>query len=312
MLQFLVFWTLSPLLAASLVPLALVQPCLPLADPPAQEDLARSHERVRADPDDAFAWNDLGETLVRACRLQEAAEAYARARELGLRAADRHLRLGRVYFEAGDWHRALLEYEHLVALDPARWGIRPDVGLNLAVTYARVGRPAHAVQPLTWVLSANPDDPRAFRLVERLLKAEAPLPALVLEATAAMPRDDALGVGGVILAGLAHLKMDHWDQAIAEFGRALTLLRPHGGRESVLYAYLGRALLEKGTLAEAQAALQIAITRRDWFPDGHFWLGRVYYARGQTVLAIESWRRALQQDPEHEEARAWLQRVSGR
>jgi superkiller protein 3 len=119
---------------------------------------------VQADPDDAFAWDDLGEALVRACILQQAAQAYARARELGLRAADRHRRLGNTYFQAGDFPRAIAEYEHFLHLDQARFGVGPDVGLNLATAYVRMGRPRDTVQPLSWVLSANPDDARAFRL----------------------------------------------------------------------------------------------------------------------------------------------------
>jgi tetratricopeptide (TPR) repeat protein len=286
--------------------------CPPLVGAPSQEELAQLRARVHADPEDAFAWDDLGEGLLKRCDLPEAAEAFGRARELGLQVADRHISAARNHFQTGDWHRALVLYEHIAAFPAYLLSPPPEVGVNLASIYFRLGRAQEVSPILARTLTGNYDAPWVYRAVARLLEMSTPLREASIQHALGQEGMGITALGGRILLGLAYHASGQWDEAAGEYAAALSILRVYAAREAVLWVYLGRTFLMAGRLREAEAAVRVAINRRMILPDAHYWLGRILFSQGRVQEAVDAWRTAIAQDPEHVEAADWLRRATGR
>ena len=55
----------------------------------------------------------------------------------------------------------------------------------------------------------------------------------------------------------------------------------------------GRSAFERRDLTAALDALLDAVEADNEYPEAEFWLGRIYEAQGQLILAEEQYRRAL-------------------
>ena len=73
------------------------------------------------------------------------------------------------------------------------------------------------------------------------------------------------------------------------FYRRLVLIEPEDAR---LYTLLGRAQLESGRLADAEASLSRAVQLDFGYAEAHFHLGRCYTAQGQRDSAASSFHKA--------------------
>lgn len=91
------------------------------------------------EPDNALAWQSLGDAYGQQGMLAEAADAYDRALALD-ESAVAHSQLGNVYLQLGDVDRAIAQFERAAALDPAA----ARTLVRLAGLYASAGRLAEA------------------------------------------------------------------------------------------------------------------------------------------------------------------------
>lgn len=86
------------------------------------------------------------------------------------RVAQEHFELGREYYDRGQYEAALREFE-----DAYRLSRRPKLLYNLYLAYRNLGRFEPATNSLRAYLAAEPNDPRADELRERMQQMEASL-----------------------------------------------------------------------------------------------------------------------------------------
>jgi tetratricopeptide (TPR) repeat protein len=115
-------------------------------------------------PTFARGWNNLGISVARQGRLDEAASHYRTAAALDPLIAAPHANLGTLLLQAGDLPGALEELGRAAALDPSGAHIQ----YILAVARLRSGDRSGAVEALQRTLSLHPSYPGAQDLMERL------------------------------------------------------------------------------------------------------------------------------------------------
>jgi tetratricopeptide (TPR) repeat protein len=291
-------------------PTVRAQACPPVANPPSADDIARVRARVQAEPTSALAWDDLGELLVRACSLDEAARAFARARALGLQANENHVTAAHGYFAARDVARARILYEHVVAYPTHAGGPPFQVGVNFSSILISAGSVADVPRILAWTLRGNVDDQRAYRAVTAFLQQNESHVAVIFDRATELQAGNEHAIGATVLVGLAQVFRERWDDAAGEFSSALRLLADYPNRTGVAWVYLARSLFAKGALREAETAARVALRRDAGLSDGLFWLGRIYLAMQRPREAAEAFRAALAAEPGHPEAGEWLRRAT--
>jgi Flp pilus assembly protein TadD len=160
--------------------------------------LAQYQDAVRAHPEDAESWSNLGQVLVRLNRAEEAVPHFQHAiglnggrwayhfnlaRALGLmgkwpqaaesyRAAQRlypedyaiAFNLGLALRKSGDEEGAIEQFRNAIALDPGD----PTFHFSLAVSCDRLGRAADAVQAYQRTLELAPDAPEVPQIRARI------------------------------------------------------------------------------------------------------------------------------------------------
>ncbi len=109
------------------------------------------------EPNNAPAWQSLGDAYVQQGKLNQAAGAFEQSLAIEDSALARS-QLANVYWQQGDVDRAIDQYEQAVALDPAQ--PRPQV--RLGGLYAREGRLAEAETAFRAALSSDPENADAL------------------------------------------------------------------------------------------------------------------------------------------------------
>ena len=69
---------------------------------------------------------------------------------------------------------------------------------------------------------------------------------------------------------------------------------------------LGEILSRKGDFADAEEQFVLVIEESGGNAEAHFRLGELFFSNGETIRARAEWRRAIQIDPAHPEARSRL------
>src|SRR5262249_4978569 len=95
--------------------------------------------------------------------------------------------------------------------------------------------------------------------------------------------------------GLANAEQGRWDQAIAEYKKALSL--PIYSTPEVAYYNLGRAYTQTGKPKEAEEALRTAIQLDSRLGAAYYQLGLVTYNAGRPDEAKMLFRRARDLEP---------------
>ncbi|MCH7959395.1 MAG: tetratricopeptide repeat protein [Candidatus Hydrogenedentes bacterium] len=114
--------------------------------------------------------------------------------------------------------------------------------------------------------------------------------------------DQAQGYGSL---GLALASQDLFDSAINQFSLAIAL-----DPDDVEYRFnLGTLLMSKGRAGEALPHLVKLIDLLPNSADAHYALGQCLQALGQDAEAMKTFQDAVNRDPQHEQARAALDRL---
>ena len=138
-------------------------------------------------------------------------------------------------------------------------------------------------------LYAQTKDPKALALADALLansKARA-------------------GKEALFIKGLYYSYAGDKKKAIAFFDNCLAM------DYTFMFAYREKAiaLYDSGKYEEALAVLDKAVTLQNSFDEGYYWMGRCFEKLNRNSAAIESYRTALQYDPNFAEAKEALARL---
>lgn len=194
--------------------------------------------------------------------------------------ADVHNMLGVAFHHQGKFGKALDSFQEALKINPGY----TEACLNLAVTYNDLGmyNEARAI----------------YARAERVTGDETAKigDAFVRGKVANMHFDL-----GEVYAGL-----QLWDEAVAEFRRALALRSDFAD----IRTSLGKALREAGRREEALVELLEAKKQRPKFASAIVQLGLTYYTMGRKDEALAEWRGVLAFDPDNATARMYVKLVS--
>ena len=202
-------------------------------------------------PDFTTAHYNLGDALKRLGRLDEAAASYTQAIALKPDFAEAHNNLGNMLKELGRLDEAAASYRQAIALKPDH----AEAYSNLGVTLKGLGRLDEAAASYTQAIALKPDYAEAHSNL------------------------------GNTLNDLGRL-----DEAAASYTQAIAL-KPDFAEA---HSNLGAALLDLGRLDEAEASFTQAIALKPDFTEAHGNLGITLNAMGRIGSALQHFEKNLQ------------------
>lgn len=245
----------------------------------------------------ADAHSNLGFLLRQQGRLQEAAESYERA--LGAAPGDPVVlqNLGIVKSAQGLVDEALYCFKAAVAASPASADLQGAYGEMLHV----MGRLSAAESAFRRALQLQPDHPVALRRLGHLLHHQGRLK----EAETCLRRCHALNPDDMVIlfeVGSNLSDQKRWDEALQVF-RDVIARKPDFAEAHI---NLSKALYEKGDLANAAMEVEASLRTLPNVAQLHSNLGVINTMQGRVDVAICSFRRALEIDPDFDFARSCM------
>ncbi len=216
---------------------------------------------------------------------------------------------GDVYYNEGDWPRALKEYKKGLALDPENVNLLNSIG----VTYAQMNRPRMAIPSFEKVLVIDAHNFMAlynmgFACLTNKKTAEA-----IDYFEKALPEDDQ---HRELLSQLGKLycQTGRYEDAVNFLAKSLGGNGSEEGGEidyGMAHRYLGEAYKALGQNQQAIAHLQKAIRHNAQYPAALSMLGELYAMEGEgDDIALALCRQAIELDDSHAEywrRLGWLQ-----
>lgn len=98
-----------------------------------------------------------------------------------------------------------------------------------------------------------------------------------------------------LLLGRSHFEMEHWEEAIAAYSRALELSPDEAG----VHMDLGTAYVETGQMEEAKAHLERTLELQPEEASAHYNVGVVYFQANEIEPAVEHLRSAAELQPDN-------------
>jgi tetratricopeptide (TPR) repeat protein len=153
---------------------------------------------------------------------------------------------------------------------------------------------------------SNAERARLHRaLVGRLVESESKGQAV--DELRVLAGDERFDPAGLYNVGNALARLGESRAAADVYRKAIAQRRGHYSRAQ---NNLGVVLLRLGLWDEAQEALTAALRQESGvYAEAHYNMGRLHALRGEAGLAIDSWTRALYQQPEHTDAAVALARA---
>src|SRR5687768_2305049 len=175
-----------------------------------------------------------------------------------------------------------------------------DAYRKLALVYWRTSRPRLAIETLEAALRNGVTQKEVRnRLAQYLAETGQPGRAIALLEHDAGSDPDAL-----IALGNAYLLAGRSAEALKTFQHLLSV----DPANALAYENMGTVLLQAKDYTGAELALRRALTMNPALPGAWTALGVVFAGTGRRDEAIEAWKRALQLDPNDENARFNLQK----
>ncbi len=244
---------------------------------------------------------NLGMTYYSQNRILEASQAFQRALKLNPKMAQAELMLGLCDAELGR------NKEAVAILEPA-FRHPPDknmgrlVGLELQRAYAGLGQYAKAVAVSDELLSRYPSDSEILFDASRLYADRA------YQTMTQLIRADPDSVWVHYAHAEVHESLQRYDLAVAEYRKVLEM-RP---RLTGVHLRIGRALLRSSKDAkvgdEALSELQQELSIAPQNADAEYEIGEFYRRRSQFEESLEHFSKAIQVQPDFEEAQIGLSR----
>lgn len=264
----------------------------------AEEAVTALREATRLQPEQARAYEMLGEALNRLGRDEEAIDAYRSALRLDDRNPRLHLELGLMLEVSGRWEEEVAVYREAVHLAPDDSLIHHRLGSALirageideGITEYHEAERLDPYGPTNWSLEMAWDLQRAGKLSGAI--------TLYRQLTLLHPMEPRPHL--LLADGLASLG-EHED-AITEYEKVLHLEPGHF--HAYAHHQLGLSMRQQGRLEEAIAHLRQAIDMSPGQGQMHLDLGDALVAAGQREAAVPQWRQAAALDDEPAAAQA--------
>jgi tetratricopeptide (TPR) repeat protein len=229
------------------------------------------HQACTLNPKHAEAHNNLGATLHRLGRPEEAAEACRKALALAPDYAPALYNLGLALKEMDRLDEAAETYQKALAVRPGD----PDTLNNLGGVLNALNRPAEAEAAFRRILPLREKDPEAHNNLGAALVAQGKFDegmAAYTQAIALRPNYAEAHCN----IGAAFCEQGRFAEAV-EAARTALAFQP---TSATAHNNLGIALQALGRLDEAESALRAALRLQDPFPEAHYSLSTILLQRG--------------------------------
>jgi tetratricopeptide (TPR) repeat protein len=248
-----------------------------------------------------LAHDNRGLFLVRAGKVEEGMADYRRALAINPVYLNAHNNLGYALAGQGRFAEAIPEYRAALRENPEHLEVRN----NLANALSDVGQLAEAMEHYEFVLARHPDHVNALNgsAVVLAMQQRVPEAKARLERSLRLDPDNPSAHNNI--ANVCSM-LGELDEAIRHYGRAAEL-NPTDAHPLML---MGTLQLQQEKFAAAAGSLDRAVTLKPLNPDAHAHLGLAYARLGRREDAVRALRTALQQDPQHAQAKAWLDAVT--
>jgi uncharacterized protein (TIGR02466 family) len=213
------------------------------------EDAARWRTAVAAKPSDRIAWHNLAAAEGDLGRVAEAESAARRAIDLGIKAPETRLVLGRALQGLHRLDEAQRAFEDAIRLRPGYVEAHRDLAQLL---WMRLGDVNAALAPVRAAIAANPAEARLYWVLSIVLEFAGDLPAALVAAETGVVKSPA---DSLLLRQAAHLCIETGDTARAlELTTRASRAVPAGSPAELLATC--EALLAAGRAAEADGVAQ--------------------------------------------------------
>ncbi len=175
-------------------------------------------EAIRVDPNDEFSHNNLGITLLRMKKYDEAIEEFRTALRLNPEYPKAHENLALLFDKLGKTDDAIAHYREAIRMHP-EW---PEGHANLAVLYSRIGDTAGSVEQWREAVQLRPQWPRAQNSLGIALTRIGRYDEAVASFKEAV-RLDPNAIAGYCNLGGALLRLGRYDEAARAFQTALKI-----------------------------------------------------------------------------------------
>lgn len=230
---------------------------------------------------------------------------YARAETLLLQAIDAELKLdakskraaqllsvaGGVFFLHGEWMNAAIALKKAEAIAPLQERDR----FTLSMAYIRLGRPDWARPEIDALAAAFPQNALYPYWLGRIDYDARQYPAAIAHFERAITLDPQM-MRAYDNLGLCFDYLGRYDDAVAQYRRAIELNRKQATPSPWPHLNLGITLLAQNKLADAEAALREALQYDARLPQAHYQLGLALEKRGRIPDAIRAHEQAAQLD----------------
>lgn len=208
--------------------------------------------------------------------------------------------LGHALAETGRPAEAIPLYRTALAQKPDHLEVRN----NLANALSDVNQLPEAMEHYAFVLSRQPDHVNALNgsAVALAMQGNLAEAKARLERSLRLAPDNASALNNL---GNVSAMLKEFDAAVRHYRRAAEL-KPGDGFG---FFQAGVLLLQQEKFAEAAESFQRALVLKPVNPDAHANLGLALARLGRRDESLRALRTALQQNPQHAQARAWLQQI---
>lgn len=197
-----------------------------------------------------------------------------------------YLGIGRANAAQGFWSVAVGQFQSAVNRDPKS----AEAHLWLGEALIRQNNTSAAIAEYTSAITLKPVYPEAyFGLAQAQMSANKLDEASANLSTALQQRPSYAEAW--LLQGKLDEQRNNEDSAIAAYGKAI------GANGQLAEPHYRRALLflRRNNVRDAEGDLEAATRIQPNFPEGHYWLGRTYFAEGRAAAAREQFRLAIDQ-----------------
>ncbi|MBW4660517.1 MAG: tetratricopeptide repeat protein [Drouetiella hepatica Uher 2000/2452] len=252
---------------------------------------------IRSEPNNAAAYNNLGNALKRQGKLEEAITAFQRAIQLDPNDAPPYNGLGNALLDQGKLEEAITAFQRAIQLDPN--DAYPYNGLGNALLDQ--GKLEEAITAFQRAIQLDPNDAPPYNGLGIALSDQGKLEEAITAYQRAIQLDpnDAPPYNNL---GNALLDQGKLEEAITAFQRAIQLDPNYASP----YNNLGNALSDQGKLEEAITAYQRALSLPDIkgrpttaHTAAHNGLGFALQQKGNLAGAIEEFQQAIALDPKY-------------
>lgn len=292
---------------------------------------------LKVHPDSWTGHNNLGLTLAKHGKTDEAVSHYAEALRLKPGYLKAHNNLALALAEQGQIDQAIRHFREVLRLHPGHYKAHNNLGLMLE----QQARTDQAIEHYNEAVQLNPDFWEAHsNLGVALAKKGRYEQGIAHCREAARLRPDSSKVHSNL--GIALVQQGRFDEGMAHYAKALQLepeslhahynlamaLANQGNAEQAIVHFreaarlrpedylirknLAIALAKRGRFAEAITEFRQAVRLEPGDVDAHYKLGQLLAAQNRMQEAAEQYRQILRIDPHHEAARRALEAASAR